>query len=74
MRHTGSREEEEEDAQMCPCGKANESRTHIVGEGEMYKEERAVLEEGTRQRDEHDMEKFITVDNGEKTITIRRDR
>ena len=27
-----------------PCGKAKESRTHIVGECEMYKEERDVLE------------------------------
>ena len=33
---------EEEDAQMCPCGKAFE-RTHIVGEREIYKEERNVL-------------------------------
>ena len=30
-RYTSSREEEEEDAQMCPCGKAVESGTHIVG-------------------------------------------
>ena len=29
-RSTSSREEEEVDAQMCPCGKAIESRTHIV--------------------------------------------
>ena len=38
-----SREEEEEvDAQMCPCSKAIESRAHIVGESEMYEEERDV--------------------------------
>ena len=43
---TSSREEEE-DAQMCPCCKA-ESRTHIVGECEMYKEERDVLQEEMR--------------------------
>ena len=36
--------EEDEDAQMCPCGKAKESRAHIVGEREMYNEERDVLE------------------------------
>ena len=36
-RYTSSRGEEE-DAQMCPCGKAVESRTHIVGECEVYKE------------------------------------
>ena len=30
------------ETQMCPCGKAIESRTHIVGEREMYKDERDV--------------------------------
>ena len=30
-RHTCSREEEDVDAQVCPCGTAIESRTHIVG-------------------------------------------
>ena len=35
---TSSRGEEEEDAQMCPCGKAVESRDHIVGECEICKE------------------------------------
>ena len=39
-RYTSSREEEDVDAQMCPCGKAIESIFHIVGECEMYKEER----------------------------------
>ena len=34
-RYTSSRGEEEEDAQMCPCGKAVESRTHVVGECEI---------------------------------------
>ena len=32
--YTSRREEEEIDAQMCPCGKAIGSRTHIVGECE----------------------------------------
>ena len=41
-RYASSREEEEI-AQMCPCGKAVESRTHIVGECEIYKEERVVF-------------------------------
>ena len=60
-RHTGSREEEEVDAQMCPCGKAIESRTPIVGECEVYKEERDVLEEEMmREMDECDMEEFGT--------------
>ena len=43
-RYTSSREEEE-NAQMCPCGKATESRTHAVGECEVYMEERDVSEE-----------------------------
>ena len=30
-RYTGSRDWEEEGAQMCPCGKAVESRTHRRG-------------------------------------------
>ena len=40
-----SSREEEEIAQMCPCGKAVERRTHIVGECKIYKDERAVFEE-----------------------------
>ena len=42
-RLASSRKEEEELAQMCPCGKAVESRTHIVGGCEIYKEEQNVL-------------------------------
>ena len=56
---------------MCPCGRAAESRTHIVGECEIYKEERNVLE--MRKIDECDMEKFGTLDS-EKTIAILGDR
>ena len=73
-RYTSSREEEEIDAQMCPCGKAIESRTHIVGECEMYKEERDVLKEEMREIDECDMEEFDTLDSSEKTIAILGDR
>ena len=58
---------------MCPCGKAVESRTHIVGECEMYKEEPDVLEE-MRKMDECDMEKFGALDGSEKTIAILGDR
>ena len=36
--YTSSRVEEE-DGQTCPCGKARESRTHIVAECELYKEQ-----------------------------------
>ena len=42
-KYTSSREEEEIDAQVCPSGKAMESRFHIVGECEIYKEERDVF-------------------------------
>ena len=59
---------------MCPCGKAIESRTHIVGECEIYKEERDVLEEEMREIDECDMEEFGTLDSSEKTIAILGDR
>ena len=45
---------------MCPCGKTVERRTHIVGECEIYKEERDVLEE-MRKMDECGMEKFGTL-------------
>ena len=73
-RYTSSREEEEEGAQRCPCGKAKESRTHIVGECEMYKEERDVLEEEMKAIDGCDMEEFGTLDSSEKTIAILGDR
>ena len=48
-RYTRNRGGEEEDTQRCPCGKAVESRTHIVGECEIYKEERDVSEEEMRK-------------------------
>ena len=73
-RYTSSREEEEIDTQMCPCGKAIESRTHIVGECEIYKEERDVLEEEMREIDECDLEELDTLDSSEKTIAILGDR
>ena len=73
-RHTSSREEEEIDAQMCPCGKSIKSRTHIVGECEINKEERDVLEEEMREIDECDMAKFDTLISSEKTIAILGDR
>ena len=59
---------------MCPCGKAVESRTHIVVEYEIYEEERDVLE--MRKIGECGMEKFGTplIDCIEKTIAILGDR
>ena len=73
IRCTSSREEEV-DAQMCPFGKAIEGRTHIVGECEVYKEERGVLEEEMRATDKCDMEEFGALDSSEKTISISGDR
>ena len=51
-----------------------ERRTHIVGECEMYKEERDVLEEEMKAIDGCDMEEFGTLDSSEKTIAILGDR
>ena len=59
-RCTISREEEEIDAQIFPCSKSIE-RIHKVGECEMYKEERDLLEEEMREIDECDVEKFGTL-------------
>ena len=50
---------EGEGAQRCPRGNADESRTRIAGECELYKGERDVLEE-----------KLGTLDSREKTIAI----
>ena len=43
--YTSSREEEDVDAHISPCGATIESRTHKIGECAIYKEERDVLEE-----------------------------
>ena len=57
-RYTSSREEEDVTTNICPCGTAIESRTHIVGECEVYKED--ALEEGMKKLDVCDMEEFGT--------------
>ena len=49
---------EEENAQSCPCGTADENRTHMVGECEPHEEERNVLEEEMRNIHRCGMEKF----------------
>ena len=54
--YTSSREEEDVASNMCPCGATIESRTHIVGECEIHKEERDALEEEMRKLDVCDME------------------
>ena len=41
------------------------SRTHIVGECEIYKEEQDVLQENMRGLDEYDMEEFDTLDSSD---------
>ena len=60
---------------MCPYGKAVESRTHTVGECEICKEERDVLEGEMSKIDECDMwTSFGTPHSSEKTIAILGDR
>ena len=46
----------------------------MVGECEMHKEERHVLEEEMREVDACDMEEFGTLDSRDKTIAILGDR
>ena len=54
----------------CPCGTTIESRTRIVGECEIYKEERDALEEGMRKLDVCDTEEFGRLESSEKTIKM----
>ena len=53
-----NRVEEEEDKQNCPCGKAAESRTHIVAGCDLYQEERDALEGGMRNLIKSGVESF----------------
>ena len=48
--------------------------TSIVGECELYKEERDVLEEEMREIDERDMQEFDRLDSNEKSIIDRYSR
>ena len=50
---------------MRPCGTTTESRSHIVGGCEIYKEERDVLE-GMRKSKVCDMGEFGRLESGEK--------
>ena len=54
---------------MRPCGTTIESRTHVVGECEICKEERDVLEK-MRNLDECDMEEFGRLESSEKTTAM----
>ena len=60
------------DVHMCPCGTTLESRTHIVGKREVYKEERDASEE-MRKLDVCDMEEFGRLKSSEKTIAVLGD-
>ena len=51
-------------------GTTIESRNHIVGEHEMYKEERNALDEEMRKLDECDMEEFGRLDSSQETMAI----
>ena len=46
------------DVHMCPCSTTTESRTHTLGECEIFKEERDVFVEVMRKLDDCDMEEF----------------
>ena len=59
---------------MCPCDTTKESRTHIVGECEIYKEERDALEEETRKLDICVTEELGRLESREKTIATLGDR
>ena len=63
-RFTSSRKEEDMDEHTCPCGTTIGSRTSIVGECEIYKEERDVLEEMRKLR-ACDMEEFDRLESSE---------
>ena len=69
-RNASSQEKEGVDAQMCMCGKAIKSRTHIAGNYGMHNEERGVVEEETREIDQYGMGEFGTLDSSEKAIAI----
>ena len=55
--------EKEEGTQSFPCGNADESRTHIAGECELYREGRDVLEEDMRKVEGCGIEKLDTLDS-----------
>ena len=61
---------------MCPCGTTTESTTHIVGECEVYKEERDALEKEMMKLDVCDMEEIckLLIESNEKTVAILGDR
>ena len=53
---------------MCPCGTTTESRTHMVGTCEIYKEKRDALEEEMGKLDVCDMEENRRLESSDKTM------
>ena len=72
-RYTNSGEAEDVATNMCPCGTILESRTYLVGECEIFKEERDALQE-MRKLDVCGMGEFGRLESSEKTIAILGDR
>ena len=64
-RYTSSRKEEDVATNMCPCRTTIESRTYIVGECEICKEERDAVEE-IRKIDVCDVEKVGRIESNIK--------
>ena len=73
-RYTTKRVEEEKYEHNRPCGKAIESRPHIVAECKLHKEEREVLEGEMRDLNKSGTKSFDALDSREKTIAILGDR
>ena len=73
-RCTSSRQEEDVATSMCPRGTTIESRTHVVGECDIYKEERNALENEIMKLDACHMEEFGRLESSEKTIAILEDK
>ena len=71
--YTSSREEDV-GAHMCACGTTIESRTNVLGECEVYSEERDVFVEEMRKLNECDIEEFGRLESSEKTVAILGDR
>ena len=71
---TSNRVEEEEGAQEVLLWHADDTRTHIAGECELYKEQRNVLEEERSKIDGCDLERFGTIDSSVKAIAILGNR
>ena len=60
---------------MCPSGTTTESRTHMVGECKIYKENWDASEEGMMKLDVCEIEGFRRLESSsDKTIAILEDR